>query len=213
MLRPDSGARHEQRPQAAGTPRAELPGAALRPPEGPPRPPLPTAPLPFPSLRRALRPVSRPAASRLPSSRPLSPSHLRGRGSGPPPPRGFLPPAEQEGPKAPRGPAGRHNSAVRARCPGGAPVGRPYPQGASGGGREGERGGGRSAGERKSRLWILVEAEPKAACCAPSSGNFPPEGWYRRRAWRRSRCLSACGSSRLSSEGNLENTTYICAFT
>lgn len=101
----NSGAAPRRR-AAAGTPRADLPGAARRPPDGPPRPPLPTAPLPFPSLRRALRPVSRPAASRLPSSRPLSPSHLRGRGSGPPPPRGFLPPAAQEGPEAPRGPAG-----------------------------------------------------------------------------------------------------------
>lgn len=154
---------------------------------------------------------------------------------GPPPP-GFLPPGHcrpptcgEEAPaRLPRGASCRRPSRKAPRRRGaprggttlrsvpGAPEALPWagriPRELRAGGGKG-RGGCRSAGERKSRLWILVEAEPKADCCAPSSGNFPPEGWYRRRAWRRSRCLSACGSSRLSSEGNLENTTYICAFT
>ncbi|RLV90354.1 hypothetical protein DV515_00014461 [Chloebia gouldiae] len=74
--------------------------------------PFPPSLFPFPAFASLCVLCPGPAASRLPSSRPL--------GSGPPPPRGFLRPAGQEGSEAPRGPAGvaaaAGLAALRGRC-------------------------------------------------------------------------------------------------
>lgn len=81
-------------------------GAAAAPRRSPPRvvAPFLASLFPFPPFARPCVLCPGPAASRLPSSRPLSPSHLPGRGSGPPPPRGFLPLGGQEGPRGAAGP-------------------------------------------------------------------------------------------------------------
>lgn len=88
------------------------------------RPFLPSL-FPFPAFARPCVLCPGPAASRLPSSGPLSPSHLPGRGSGPAPPRGFLRSGGEEGSEAPRGPAGVAAAAGRAALRAAAPS--PHP--------------------------------------------------------------------------------------